>query len=815
MPSVTVLPTANTTPAPFTPTADAAVPTPQMQPGAVGYTPPIATRAPTVTLSGSAAQTDSTKIMGTLAGINQSIAGKKTSDAVVAATKAATPPPTQQQQDATSGYHNMYGYDGTTGARLSNPNVGGPANLNSNPDPLASLANDPEPGHTFAYNTHDGTRINIPLGTTPEQFGLSRTPPTSASTNAYQLQQAGGITSSIPLDHGNAMGAQVGVLANGTYAALDANGNFVKSITKEEYLNESQNSQINLTNQRNQASSDFQAKWDGQVSGSIPLEPWQQDQINGIKNQYAELIAKQSIANANFEGGTRTLAGLTGNAEYAPGIAQGNIKAAVDEGISKIASLTSELGATVSKMTAAFRSDNRTALKEAYDEYQSNVGKRQAQVDKMQAAVAAAKKEQDTVDNRNADNIRADAKNKQDYELAKGKDSITAAHDKAMEEVAKGTMAINKAKLGIEGAKASAYIASVNAKTYATQLASRGLNATGGLSGINADGTVNKDNVTKILASVPQGIGDAAKNVLQFKSPLTDIKDAKTREAIRSVVLAINPNYDTKQYGVAKNYLTDYSSTKPNTVGGAKVALNAMAGHIDRLSSYLDTVDSSSFGFMNSIENTVSKIGGPVFGADKRSAIGSLGGMKQIFSEENLKYLKGSAAGETAVTRMQDLFSGSLSKEEAQGAVKGFIEAINDKTNTLLDSQKTALGYIDSAHPIMYGSQSITLDKLGTKLGVQKGSLDNVLSQTPEGQLYLLAKTPDGAKQYVSAKTTLNGVLGRDPSADEILQAFPQLGVQRSALHGALPDTSSDVQMPPSDNSDFNSAIDNVDTSNQ
>jgi hypothetical protein len=80
--------------------------------------------------------------------------------------------------------------------------------------------------------------------------------------------------------------------------------------------------------------------------------------------------------------------------EYSPGVAMGAIKDAVDQGLSKIASLNSELAGTLAKMTSAFQSDNVKMLKEAYDLHNDRVTARQAEIDKIEERIIAAKKDQ-------------------------------------------------------------------------------------------------------------------------------------------------------------------------------------------------------------------------------------------------------------------------------------------------------------------------------------------------------------------------------------------------------------------------------------
>lgn len=389
----------------YTPTIEGASLSNPIPSAVVGYSPTtsatsgtalpgeqeVATKAPSVTVSGSTATKDiQSNIAPVITQATSDMKAQADKKALATQTAATAVPKTQQQLDEASGYHNVYGYDPTTGARLgavpqnSNDN-------NANPE-LAAVLNTPSEGKIFAYQA-DGTKVEIPRGTTPEQYGMFSKPPIQAGQSATTL---GSISNAVPLDDGT----QVALLGNGTYAKLDANGNFLNNITADEYASERNSSNRYQKNLEAQAADGILAKYDQAVNGAYPLAPWQQDQLNSVKQQYAELIAKQTIANKNFEGGTRTFQGLLGMSEYSPGVAMGAIKDAVDQGLSKIASLNSELAGTLAKMTAAFQSDNVKMLKEAYDLHNDRVTKRQEAIDKIEERIIAAKKDQRDFDQR-------------------------------------------------------------------------------------------------------------------------------------------------------------------------------------------------------------------------------------------------------------------------------------------------------------------------------------------------------------------------------------------------------------------------------
>lgn len=352
----------------------------------VTATAPIATptKAPVTTISGSPAQDHiNTVIAPALAVANNSITDQKNLQANAAAVKNNAAPLTQQQKDEQSGFHNPYGYD-PSGVRLNNPNTGASTQPEVSAD-VKAVTDTPETGYKFAYQA-DGTRVEIPVSSTSQMYGLSDTKPTSAQS----LQGQGGITQAVPLDNGN----QVAKLGNGSYAMLDGSGNVISTITAEQFAQQSSQSNTYQRQVETQAKNEIQGKLEQITNGTMPLSPWQQDQINNIKQEYSQLIAKQTVANANLEGGTRTLQGLLGMSQYSPGLAMGAIKQVVDDGITKIANLQSKMAADVGKMTLAFQQQNFDNLKTLYDEHQKNVDDAQKAIDTIQERIATAKKDQ-------------------------------------------------------------------------------------------------------------------------------------------------------------------------------------------------------------------------------------------------------------------------------------------------------------------------------------------------------------------------------------------------------------------------------------
>lgn len=400
--------------------------------------------ASTVSSVGSSTATaDLPKITSTLADVNQSIATQKNDKQTASAAAASAPPQTQQQLDTAAGYHFPGGY-GVDGNRTT-------ASAPEKNTDLGALIDTPEPGMKWAWQS-DGVRVPIPLSDSAAQYKLLENDPSPSA----QMTQAGGIDTAIPLDDGN----QAAKLGNGTYATLNGSGQFIKAMTQQEYENSKLASTAYTQQLTAKASSDFQSIKDQMTNGTIPLAPWQQDQINNMQTKYAQLIADQKKANASILGGRQVSNLLTGQggslldsqgAVLQAGVSEGNITDALQTGAAKVSALTVELGAQISQMTHAYQSDNYAILKSAYDEYNSVLDKRQAEIDKMDTRLDDQKKAADAnrvasdrlaLDKTIADNTKTYQEKQQ--AIATSNASEQVRHDKAQELTAQEVAAHGK-----------------------------------------------------------------------------------------------------------------------------------------------------------------------------------------------------------------------------------------------------------------------------------------------------------------------------------------------------------------------------------
>lgn len=115
-----------------------------------------------------------------------------------------------------------------------------------------------------------------------------------------------------------------------------------------------------------QALSKMNSTLEGIRTGTVPLSPYEQAQVEGTRSAFQSLIEEQKLANKNYEGGVTVANEARGLSRYSPQIAQGEILAAVTEGNKKIANLNAQMGQNLAQMETAFRDNDFNKVKDAF-----------------------------------------------------------------------------------------------------------------------------------------------------------------------------------------------------------------------------------------------------------------------------------------------------------------------------------------------------------------------------------------------------------------------------------------------------------------
>ncbi len=142
-------------------------------------------------------------------------------------------------------------------------------------------------------------------------------------------------------------------------------------------------------------------------NGTIPLNAGQLAQVEGLKQQFQQLIDQQVLTNTGASGVANIRGYQTGAAEYDPTFQAKTIGSIITSGLNKVADLNIKMSSAVAKLTQAFQDDDIKAVKDAWSVYQDASKTRtdalQKTIDDTQKAIKTAqdlkeKQEKDVYD---------------------------------------------------------------------------------------------------------------------------------------------------------------------------------------------------------------------------------------------------------------------------------------------------------------------------------------------------------------------------------------------------------------------------------
>jgi hypothetical protein len=135
------------------------------------------------------------------------------------------------------------------------------------------------------------------------------------------------------------------------------------------------------------AYNEYQKKMDQAMSGTLPLTADQQAQIDALKTSFDRARELQLTANKNYEM-AMTQAGISaGRQRYAPEMEAGNIRTAVDAGITRLTELDQKATAAIATMRQGFTDNNIDLIKKSYDAYEKYLTDRDTEIQKMAETV--------------------------------------------------------------------------------------------------------------------------------------------------------------------------------------------------------------------------------------------------------------------------------------------------------------------------------------------------------------------------------------------------------------------------------------------
>lgn len=152
-------------------------------------------------------------------------------------------------------------------------------------------------------------------------------------------------------------------------------GNDIRTITGTN-ASDFSSATADINKQQDEIYDKYKSDMDSLRNGTFPLSPEDEASIKYIQQEFEKLKEIQKVRNANYEGGITQLGITSGRARYAGEMEEGNIKKAVDQGISKIADIESAAAKAVSDLKGAIQSRNYDMISKAYESAQKNLARK-------------------------------------------------------------------------------------------------------------------------------------------------------------------------------------------------------------------------------------------------------------------------------------------------------------------------------------------------------------------------------------------------------------------------------------------------------
>lgn len=127
--------------------------------------------------------------------------------------------------------------------------------------------------------------------------------------------------------------------------------------------------------------------------GIFPLTGAQNAIISATQAQLNDLVTAQKLANANLEGGITAAGIAAGRNRYAPEVELGNIKNAVDQGISKISKIENDGALSMAKLEDSFQTEDYNQIDTYFKEVTSALDQKNSELISMNDKITAAAKD--------------------------------------------------------------------------------------------------------------------------------------------------------------------------------------------------------------------------------------------------------------------------------------------------------------------------------------------------------------------------------------------------------------------------------------
>lgn len=392
------------------------------------------------------------------------------------------------------------------------------------------------------------------------------------------------------------------------------------------------------------------------ASGTLPLTPNQQAQLDALQHSFDVIKAAQKDYNQSYTNGQTVSEERTGRSMYANEIASGNIKRTIDEGLAKIAEIDSKAAQAIAQMRQGFEDANLKIITTAHDDYSKWMKDKTDSLRDMH------------------DKIVAETNNVRDFNAKQAQDTITNALNK-------DKFTYQQKQDAIDNALKSSQLSETKRHNLATEaraaMNNQFTSPNNNLPRVNlsGNGAPNSASQSAFLAALPgRATGDLAtliKGIAEYRINPNSVPTRNyrgvgglTQSQVLTYVAQYDPTFSQQEYNSRQALLTQFTSGKYSQNINA---LNTAVSHITDIISNFNNLETEGIGNTfftpyNYVKNALASI----FGA---GAPGQVALNIKAATDELVQVFTGVGATQESIKSL-----GTIDANSSPDQVKAYVE---------------------------------------------------------------------------------------------------------------------------------------------
>lgn len=422
-------------------------------------------------------------------------------------------------------------------------------------------------------------------------------------------------------------------------------------------------------------------------NGTTPLTADQQAILDGIKAKFANIKAMQAIANKNYEGGTQAMGAVSGRSRYAPDLAAGELKAAVDSGIAKLNQLEMEQAQTMAELTQAFKDKNIKSIEAKYERFSKFAAEKTAALTKIGDIMSEQEKTTREWNYKVTQDAIANDLKQAEMDMAENKFDYQKTQDAINNKIAQANLSLSERKQALAESAAA-----LQEKMF-NMINSSPTVPTG------VDGRPSEAAQAEYLKSFPAGVQELIKGVADYTiNPSVLSTSAKqsmgkmTQGDLVAAVKKYDPSYNMQQYPARQKFLSAWTAGGQNAVAQAA---NTAIQHLGELKAVYDKIAiGSDAGILNKNYNTFQQF---IEKNKSNPDVARFGTIVQSLGGELSKIYKNginssASPTEQEAAEVKEILNLAWGTEGLNGILESTSNLMRDRLNTAKETYASTMG---------------------------------------------------------------------------------------------------------------------------